>query len=69
MSVCLFVPELLSQFWGEPHKTFCGMFWGPSGCPKVGGRFYKNFNAITILTFDPYEAAPDRDVNTLTGSV
>ena len=38
---------------------------GPSGCPKVGGRFHKYLNTIMILSFDPCETAPDPEVNTI----
>ena len=61
MSVCLSVPELLPQFWGENRQTFCGTSWGPSRCPKVGVSFHKYLNTM-ILSVDTNEAAPDPDV-------
>ena len=35
----------------------------------MGGRFHKFLNKIMISTFDPYEVAPDQEVNTIMGSV
>ena len=38
------VPKLLPQFLGEARQTFCGIFCGRSGCPKVCGRGFINFS-------------------------